>query len=279
MKPLVLTLREAPPQRLDLSGLVPHKLAKMTAAEIARIAIATTREPLAAGDIFTIRMGDPLAIRIEGGSERFDEVGHGLAEGEIVVDGDVGLRAGRFMTGGRLVITGHAGPWAASGLKGGTFEIGGSVGERLGGPVPGEVAGMRGGLVIVRGDAGGTRRRPAAARHHRDRRACRGLCGQPHDRRHPHGRPQRRPPARLSDAPRHAVGRHAAGGAFAHLSWTAAFTTSWRTGCWPPMCGPTVGYSTVCSRPPCVASPATWRSWARVNCSARRHETAPSCRR
>jgi formylmethanofuran dehydrogenase subunit C len=154
MKPLVLTLREAPPQRLDLSGLVPHKLAGKTAAEIARIAIATTREPLAAGDIFAIRIGNLLAIRIEGGSERFDEVGHGLTEGEIVVDGDVGLRAGRFMTGGRLVITGHAGPWTASGLKGGTVEIEGSVGERLGGPVPGEVAGMRGGLVIVRGDAG-----------------------------------------------------------------------------------------------------------------------------
>jgi formylmethanofuran dehydrogenase subunit C len=154
MTPLVLTLREAPPQRLDLSGLVPHKLAKMTASDISRIAIATTREPVAVGDLFAIRMGDPLAIRFEGGSERFDEVGHGLAEGEIVVNGDVGLRAGRLMTGGRLVIAGHAGPWAASGLKSGTIEIGGSAAERLGGPLPGEVAGMRGGLVIVRGDAG-----------------------------------------------------------------------------------------------------------------------------
>jgi formylmethanofuran dehydrogenase subunit C len=154
MKPLVLTLREAPPQRLDLSGLVPHRLSKKSAIEIAKIALATTRQPVTAGDIFTIRMGDPLAIRIEGGSERFDEVGLALAEGEIVVDGDVGLRAGRQMTGGRLTILGDAGPWAASGMKGGTVEIGGSAGERLGGPLPGEVAGMRGGIVVVRGDAG-----------------------------------------------------------------------------------------------------------------------------
>jgi formylmethanofuran dehydrogenase subunit C len=154
MKPLVLTLRETPPQRLDLSGLVPRGLGKKTAAEIARISIATTREALPLGDMFSIRMGDPLAIRIEGGSERFDEVGHGLTEGEIVVDGDVGLRAGRQMTGGRLTILGDAGPWAASGMKGGTLEIGGTAGERLGGPLPGEVAGMRGGVVVVRGDAG-----------------------------------------------------------------------------------------------------------------------------
>ena len=154
MKPLVLALRETPPQRLDLSALVPHRLAKKTAAEIASISIATTREAVTVGDLFAIRMGDPLAIRIEGGSERFDEVGHGLTEGEIVVDGDVGLRAGRLMTGGRLVIVGDAGPWAASGLKGGLIEIGGCVAERLGGPIPGEVAGMRGGFVVVRGDAG-----------------------------------------------------------------------------------------------------------------------------
>jgi formylmethanofuran dehydrogenase subunit C len=154
MTPLVLTLRSAPDQRLDLSALVPQRLVGKSAAEIARMAVQTTRVQLALGDVFRIRAGSPQQIRIEGGSERLDLVGCGMATGELVVEGDVGSQAGRLMTGGRLIIRGRAGPWTASGMRGGMCEIAGSVGDRLGGPLPGEVAGMRGGVVVVRGDAG-----------------------------------------------------------------------------------------------------------------------------
>ena len=59
-----------------------------------------------------------------------------------------------LMNGGRLVIQGNAGPWAASGMRAGHLEITGSVGDRLGGPLAGEVAGMRGGVVLVGGGCG-----------------------------------------------------------------------------------------------------------------------------
>jgi formylmethanofuran dehydrogenase subunit C len=154
VKPLVLTLKQRPPERLDLSPLLPHLLAGKTAAEIARIGVQTTRRPLALGDVFRVRMGDVGRIHIEGGCDRLDGIGCGMADGEIVVDGDVGSQAGRLMTGGRLTITGRTGPWAASGMRGGEIEIRGAAGDRLGGPLPGEMAGMRGGVVIVRGDAG-----------------------------------------------------------------------------------------------------------------------------
>ncbi len=154
MKPLVLTLKERPPERLDLSPLLPHLLAGKTAAEIARIGVQTTRRPLVVGDVFRLRMGDVGRIHIEDGCDRLDWIGHGMADGEIVVDGDAGSQAGRLMTGGRVTITGSAGPWAASGMRGGEIEIRGAAGDRLGGPLPGEMAGMRGGVVIVRGDAG-----------------------------------------------------------------------------------------------------------------------------
>jgi formylmethanofuran dehydrogenase subunit C len=154
VKPLVLTLKERPAERLDLSPLLPHLLAGKTAAEIARIGVQTTRRPLLVGDVFRLRMGDARRIRIEDASDRLDWIGHGMTEGEIVVDGDAGSQAGRLMTGGRLTITGSAGPWVASGMRGGEIEIGGAAGDRLGGPLPGEMAAMRGGVVIVRGDAG-----------------------------------------------------------------------------------------------------------------------------
>ena len=58
------------------------------------------------------------------------------------------------MAGGRLTINGNAGHWTASGMAAGFIEIAGDVGDRLGGPLAGEVHGMSGGMVVVRGDAG-----------------------------------------------------------------------------------------------------------------------------
>lgn len=151
---LVLTLRARPEQRLDLSPLVPHLLAGKTAAEIETIELQTTRVRVTVGDAFKLRAGDAQHIRIEGACDRLDRVGAGMSGGKIEVIGDVGIQAGRLMTGGRLTIRGDAGHWAASGMKNGIIEIIGSAGDRLGGPLAGEVAGMRGGMVIVRRNAG-----------------------------------------------------------------------------------------------------------------------------
>lgn len=154
MKPLVLSLRQRPDQRLDLSALVPNRLAGRSVAEIERIDLATSRHRVDVGEVFRVRAGSPEQIRFEGACERLDLIGHGMTGGEIIVEGDVGAKAGRLMGGGRLVIQGDAGPWAASGMQAGHLEIAGSVGDRLGGPLAGEVAGMRGGLVLVGGNAG-----------------------------------------------------------------------------------------------------------------------------
>ena len=154
MKPLTFTLRERPDQRLDLSPLVPHRLAGKTAREIERIELQTTRNRITVGDVFRLRPGDAKQIRIQDACDRLDYVGREMNGGEILVEGDLGVQAGRLMAGGRLTVLGNAGPWAASGMKAGVFEIRGAAGVRLGGPLQGEITGIRGGLVIVRGSAG-----------------------------------------------------------------------------------------------------------------------------
>ena len=151
---MIFELHQTPSQRLDMSALVPHRLAGLSAAEIAALEIGTTRETVRAADIFALTYGTPDAIRFEGGSERFDCIGQGLQSGSIHVQGDVGMDAGRLMQKGTLTIHGHAGPRAGSGMSGGQLEITGNAGERLGGPHAGEMAGMSGGLIIVRGNAG-----------------------------------------------------------------------------------------------------------------------------
>jgi formylmethanofuran dehydrogenase subunit C len=154
MRPLTFTVRNHPDQRLDLSPLVPHLLSGKTAAQIERAELQTTRHRINVGDVFRVRAGDAGQIRIEGASERFDRVGHAMTGGEVAVDGDVGIQAGRLMAGGRLTLRGNAGPWAASGMKGGVIEILGAAGGHLGGPLAGEISGMRGGIVVVHGHAG-----------------------------------------------------------------------------------------------------------------------------
>ena len=152
--PLTFTVRNRPDQRLDLSPLVPHLLSGKTSVQIERVELQTTRYRVSVGDVFRVRMGDAGQIRIEGAGERFDRVGQAMTAGEVVVDGDVGIQAGRLMAGGRLTVRGNTGPWAASGMKGGVIEILGAADAHLGGPLAGETAGMRGGIVIVRGHAG-----------------------------------------------------------------------------------------------------------------------------
>ena len=154
MSPLVFTLRDAPLQRLDLAPLAPDRLVGLSESKIATIQLQTTRERVLAGDVFKIRTGEATQIRFEGGSERFDRIGAGMSQGEVIVDGAVGIQAGRLMQGGRLAIAGNAGPWAASGMTGGILAISGHAGDRLGGSLAGETVGMRGGVVIVRGNAG-----------------------------------------------------------------------------------------------------------------------------
>lgn len=69
------TLRAPPEQRLDLSPLVPDRLAGLDQAAIERVGLNTTRATLCVGDVFTVRMGDPARVTFDGGSERFDNLG------------------------------------------------------------------------------------------------------------------------------------------------------------------------------------------------------------
>lgn len=155
MKPFTFTLRQEPPQRVDLSALTPDRLAGKSLAGIEKIEIGTTRASIKAGDVFKLAEGDLRNVRYEGGSSRFDLVGaHLLPQFSIHVEGDVGAQLGRLAKGGRITVAGAAGAYAASGNEGAHIEIGGDAGDMLAGPLAGELAGMSGGRVVVRGKAG-----------------------------------------------------------------------------------------------------------------------------
>jgi formylmethanofuran dehydrogenase subunit C len=147
-------LTTPPPQRVDLSPLIPEQLKGKSVREIAALPVNTTRAALTVGDLFQLREGDRDEIVFEGGAERMDRIGAGMSAGSIRVGGEVGVEAGRRMAGGSLSIDGDAGPFAGSGMRDGKLTIGGNVGERLGAPLAGETEGVTGGVIRVLGNAG-----------------------------------------------------------------------------------------------------------------------------
>jgi formylmethanofuran dehydrogenase subunit C len=155
VKPFLFALRQEPSQRLDLSRLTPDRLVGRAQKEIEAIDIGTTKVDCKVGDVFKVRIGDPREVNFEGGSERFDLLGAKLLPGfTIHVEGDVGAQLGRGAQGGTIVVAGDAGPYAASGMTGGHIDIDGDCGDFLGAPLAGEIAGMAGGRVLVRGNVG-----------------------------------------------------------------------------------------------------------------------------
>ncbi|GJD60605.1 formylmethanofuran dehydrogenase subunit C [Methylobacterium frigidaeris] len=149
-----LTLREAPPERLDLTGLDPARLAGLSEAEAARLAVGTSRRGLTLGDCFAISLDGSDCLRILGATDRLDRVGAGLAAGRIVVEGDVGQRLGAGMRGGTLTVSGSAGPFAGTAATGGTIRIAGDAAGSAGGAVHGAAAGLDGATLVIGGSAG-----------------------------------------------------------------------------------------------------------------------------
>jgi formylmethanofuran dehydrogenase subunit C len=173
MSGLTFRLTAAPHEGLDLSPLTPKRLASIPLAEMLRLVVGTTKQALTVGDVFAVSGKPGDTVKIEGGSAKLDFVGAELDHGTLIVEGDVGVGAGRKMRGGRLEIRGDAGALLASGMSGGTILVKGSAGGHVGGLSPGDKFGMTGGIVVVEGHAGDR----AGDRMRRGTILVRGRCG------------------------------------------------------------------------------------------------------
>lgn len=149
-----LTLRPGIPGRVDVAGILPERLAGLSPAAMAALPVRHDGRPAALGELFDVRPGDGEPLVVGGDRACLDNLGAGLADGRLIVEGPAGDFAGRGMTGGELVLRGGAGDFAASGMKGGLLRIEGRAGDWLGGAPIGERHGMAGGVVAVAGSVG-----------------------------------------------------------------------------------------------------------------------------
>ncbi|MBL8351741.1 MAG: formylmethanofuran dehydrogenase subunit C [Burkholderiaceae bacterium] len=149
-----LTLRQSPPLRASLRGILPTALSGLTAAQVAALPVGHGRANVALGEFFAVVPRDDDRLLLEGDLARFDHLGWQLDGGSIEVRGGVGDHAGGAMSGGELVVHGDARDLAGCEMAGGRLEIHGSVGDFAAGSLPGSLDGMRGGVLLVRGNAG-----------------------------------------------------------------------------------------------------------------------------
>lgn len=154
MSALTFTLKERADQRVDMSPLVCQKLLGMEPSQIAAIELQNGKRKVRVDELFKISGSDCQNIQIKNSFGKLDFIGKELSEGSIHVDGDAGAYLGMGMVSGSVEIFGNADIYAACEMQNGLLTINGNVGEFLGGALVGNKQGMKGGAVIVKGNAG-----------------------------------------------------------------------------------------------------------------------------
>jgi formylmethanofuran dehydrogenase subunit C len=161
MSTITLRVRAAPGFRVDGAKLQPAPLSAQSVADVARILLIAGHETCAVGDLFDVSRTasdasgtDQAALVIEGDAHWLDQIGAGLAEGQLRVTGSAGDYAGLHMTGGTLQIDGNAGAYAGCEMRGGQLTVAGDCGDFAAAALPGDMEGMTGGLLAVRGNIG-----------------------------------------------------------------------------------------------------------------------------
>jgi formylmethanofuran dehydrogenase subunit C len=151
---IVLSLTQAPDYPLVADAIVPDRFATLTAKDIAALPVKHGGRTARLGEFFKVTGERSVSVRLEGGLEKVEGVGMGMAGGDLLIDGSTGRDLGVAMAGGRIDLRGGAGdnaggarPGAARGMTGGEIIVRGTVGDGVG-------ARMRRGLLVVQGEAG-----------------------------------------------------------------------------------------------------------------------------
>ncbi|MDQ2104103.1 formylmethanofuran dehydrogenase subunit C [Azospirillum isscasi] len=155
MSGVVLTPREPAGPPIDMTGVLPERLAEGGRDALAGAMPVRGRERHRLDALFTLQDGGPSGTLIlRPGAAVLDGVGTGMSAGDILVEGDCGAYAGSGMSGGSLTVEGRCGAFAAAEMAGGRLRIAGDAGDFLGAPLAGGTRGMSGGSVTVAGSAG-----------------------------------------------------------------------------------------------------------------------------
>ena len=149
-----LTLRTPSPIPLEVDGVLPERVANLSALEVAKLPVlhGNRTEPL--GEHFDVGDSDLADLHLAGDTRNVHGIGRGMTGGVVFVEEPAGRHAGARMSGGTLTLDGGCDDWLGAEMKGGRIEVRDWAGNCLGAAYRGSRRGMTGGTILVRGDAG-----------------------------------------------------------------------------------------------------------------------------
>ena len=140
--------------------ITPHVLEGKTVSEIEQFTIWEGNKQRKLHELFKIEQTkhesetETVIVTIKGDVSKVRRIGASQQNGEIFIDGDVGMHLGEEMKGGKITVNGNVGSWVGTMMKGGEIEIHGNAGSYLGAPYRGSTKGMHGGRITVTGNVG-----------------------------------------------------------------------------------------------------------------------------
>jgi formylmethanofuran dehydrogenase subunit C len=140
--------------------LTPDAFQGKKPEEIEELKIWEGNKQKTLGELFKVKevkaenQPEKSVITIHGDVGKVRRIGARMTDGEILINGDVGMHLGEEMKGGKITVHGNVGGWAGSMMKSGTIEIHGNAGDYLGAPYRGSNEGMHGGKIVVYGNVG-----------------------------------------------------------------------------------------------------------------------------
>lgn len=144
---------------LEAPVIAPDAVYGKTLEEIAQLPVleGNTQWPL--GRFFAIsgKVADSIedqGIIVAGDVPRVKYIGAFMTAGAVLCKGDVDMYCGAWMKGGRIRVKGDADAFCAIQMEGGDILFEGNVFDYLGASYRGDWRGMKGGNIVVNGNAG-----------------------------------------------------------------------------------------------------------------------------
>ena len=151
---VTLTLRAPLEESIEADCIAPTAFASLEEGEIAALPVWAGRTRRTLADYFLVKGGRSASVRLAGDVRRVHRIAAGMADGDLVIEGDAGSHLAAGMTGGRVDVLGGAGDDAGMGMSGGSLHIRRNAGDRVGAGTPGASRGMTGGEIVVEGSVG-----------------------------------------------------------------------------------------------------------------------------
>jgi formylmethanofuran dehydrogenase subunit C len=152
--PVRLQLKEEPKLPLEAEAITPDSFRNLSQEEIQKLPVFMGRHQYQLRDFFDVEGEKSACLELHGDLAKVKLIGHGMTGGSIVIHGNAGMHLGAAMSGGSIVVHGNTTDWLGAEMSGGLIRIHGNAGGQVGAAYRGSRKGMRGGVILIGGDAG-----------------------------------------------------------------------------------------------------------------------------